>query len=81
MFNWSISWEESITDNEDKVQEGEELECSAVTNALGALAQPELEVQAQLDQVVNLTGYGFGVGGRSGHNILDDAKGGGLLSL
>ena len=35
MFYWGISWEELITNEEDEVQEVSELDCSAVTGALG----------------------------------------------
>ena len=35
VFNWGASWEGSIPNKEDEVQEGAELGCLAVTGALG----------------------------------------------
>ena len=50
-----------------------------MTSALGVIAQPEAEVEAQLDQVGNMTGFGVGFGGHRSQFGLDNAKGGGLL--
>ena len=64
MFDWGISWEDLIPNEEDEVQEGPELDCSAVTGALGVFIQPEAEGEAQLDQVRFMSGFGVGGGGR-----------------
>ena len=48
---------------------------------IGVLARPEAEVYFKLDQVRNMTGFGM-VGGFSfRHDVLDDAKGGGIVSI
>ena len=57
------------------------MDYSAVTCALGVLARPEIEVEAQLDQTGNMAGFGVRGCGRCGHDGLDDAEGGGLISL
>ena len=44
VFNWVISWERSLSNEEDKNQEVPELECSTVTSALGVFTLPEAEV-------------------------------------
>ena len=44
MFDWVISWEELILNEEDEVKEGPELDCSAVTGALGVFTRPYAEV-------------------------------------
>ena len=46
MFDWSISWEESTPNEEDEVQEGPELDCSAVTGTLGVFTRSQAEVKA-----------------------------------
>ena len=58
MFDWGIGWEESIEEN--KVHEGPELDCSAVSDAFGVFTRSGAEVEAQGDQVGNLTGVGVG---------------------
>ena len=67
VFNWVISWERSISNEEDENQEGPELECSTVTSALGVFTLPEAEV-SQLEQVGDMTGFGVGGGGSCGQN-------------
>ena len=52
-----------------------------MTGALGVITQPESELEARLDQVGDVSGFGFGGGGFRNHNGLDDSKGGGFLSL
>ena len=52
-----------------------------VIGTIGVLAQPEGKVEAQLYQVGDVTSFGVGGGGRHGHNGLNDAKGGSLLSF
>ena len=59
MLNCGIGWEDSITNEEDKFQEGPELEGSEVTGAIGVFIRPEAQLEYQLDQVINLTGFGF----------------------
>ena len=51
----------------------------AVAGALGVFTRPEAEVDAQLDQVGDLTGFGVGGDGRCGYGGVDNAKGGGLF--
>ena len=79
MFDWGVGWEESIPNEEDKFQEGPELDWLAVAGALGVFTRSEAEVDAQLDQVGNLTGFGVGGDGRCGYGGVDNAKGGGLF--
>ena len=43
---------------DDEFHEGPKLDCSAVTGLLGIFTEPETEVEAQLDQVGNLAGFG-----------------------
>ena len=52
-----------------------------MSGVLGVLTWPEAEVEAELDPVRDMTGFGVGDGGRRGHNGLDGSKGGGLLFL
>ena len=66
---------------EEEVQEGTELDCSAVTGALGVFTQPEAEVEAQLDQVGDMTGFGVGGGGCYVHDGMDNSKGGSFFSF
>ena len=79
IFDWGISWEESIPNEEDKIQEGMELNCLEVTGALGEFARPEAEVEAQLDQVGDMSGFRVGGGGCCSHDGVDNAKGGSLF--
>ena len=53
----------------------------AVTGAIGLFARPEAKVEAQLDQVGNMTGFWVGGGDCHGHDGLDDDKGDSLASL
>ena len=55
------------------------MDCLAVTGALGIFTQPEAEVEAQLDQVGNYTGFGVEGDGRSVHDGVDNAEGDGLF--
>ena len=48
---------------------------------LGVLSQYDTEVEAELDQVGNVTGFGFSVSCRCSHYIVDNAKEGGLRLL
>ena len=79
MFNWGVRWEESIPNKEDEVQEGLELSSLAATSALGVFTRTEAEVEDQLYQVRDMTGFGVGGDGRCGHNGVDNAEGGGLF--
>ena len=49
--------------------------------ALGVFAGPEAEVEAQLDQVRNVPGFGVKGGGSHGHNRLDNTQGSGFSPL
>ena len=53
-LNWGVGWEELVPDEEHESQEGPELECPAVACVLAVFAGPEAEVEAQLDQVINV---------------------------
>ena len=64
MFDWGIHWEKSIPNKEDEVHKSPELDCFAVTSALSVFARPEVEVGAQFNQVVNMTGFRVRGGGR-----------------
>ena len=79
VFDWGVGWEESILSEEEKVQEGPELGCLAVTGEFGVFAQPEAEVEAQLVQVGGMTGFSVGGGVRRGHDGFENAKEGGLF--
>ena len=46
IFDWGDSWEESIPNKEDEVQERPEVDCSTVAGALGVFKRPESEVEA-----------------------------------
>ena len=81
IFDWGISWEESIPNGEEKVQEGPECACLAVTSALDVFTQPEAEVEAQLDQVGDMSGFGVGGGGRCSHDRVDNVEGDGISRL
>ena len=50
-----------------------------MTSALVVFAQPEAEVEAQLDQVGDMKGFGVGGDVHRGHNGLDNSKGYSLL--
>ena len=58
VLNWGIGWEELVLHKEDEFHEGLELGCSTVAGALGVFAQSEAEVESQVNQVGNLTGFG-----------------------
>ena len=45
----------------------------ALTGALGVFKRPEEEVEAQLDQVGNISDFGVGGSGRCGHNKVDNS--------
>ena len=79
VFNLGVGCEESTPNTEYEVQERPELDCLAVTGAIGVFAQPEAELESQLDQVGNMMGFIFGGDGHRGHNGLDIADGDGLF--
>ena len=60
VLDWGVGWEESVPHEEDEVHEGLELDCSVVASALGVFALSEAEVEAQGDQIGDLTGFGIG---------------------
>ena len=55
------------------------MDCFAVTGALGVFIQPEAGVEAQLDQVGNMTGLGVRGGVGCGQDGANNAEGGGLF--
>ena len=65
--------------NEDKVQEEPELDCSAVNSELDVFTPPEVEVEFQLDQVGDTTGFGVGGDGRCNQDGGDNTEGGGFI--
>ena len=73
--DWSIDWEESIPNEEDKVQEGTKLDCSVVAGVLGVFVRPGAEIEARLDQVGDLPGFGVGGDGRCSHDGVDNSEG------
>ena len=50
-----------------------------MAGALGVFTQPEAEVEAQCDQVGDLTGFGVVGCGHCSHDGVENAKGGGLF--
>ena len=46
---WGVHGEDTVTNEEHKVQEGPELDCPEVVCALGVFSRSESEVEAQLD--------------------------------
>ena len=75
MLNGGIIWEESIPNEEEKVQYGKVLDCTGISWALGLITRHEEEVEEKLDQVGDMTGFGVSGGCRHGHNGLDNSKG------
>ena len=75
IFDGGTIWEESIPNEEDEVQEGLELDCLVVIGALGVFVQPEVDVESQLDQVGDMSGFGVGGGGHCGQNGVDNDEG------
>ena len=76
IFDWGICWVESIPNKEDRFQEVSKLDCLEMTSALDVFTQPEVEVEALLDQVSDISGFGVGGGGYCGHAGVDNTKGG-----
>ena len=69
LLYWGVSWEELIPQEEDKVNEATELDCSALVGALGFFERSEALVESQGEQVSNLVGFvigGEGCGGDDG---------------
>ena len=60
MINWGIHGEETVSNKEQKVHEGPELDFPAVACALIVFLGPEAEVEAKLDQVGYAVVLGFG---------------------
>ena len=73
--------EESITSKEYEIQEVLELECPEIFGVLSVIKISESEVEAKLDQVGKIIGFGFSGGFCCGHDGVDNAKEGGLVSL
>ena len=59
-----------VPDEEQKSQEGPELDCPAVPCALGLFAGPEAKIESRFGQVRNVPGIWVGVEGSYGHNGL-----------
>ena len=55
LLNGGVGWEELVPHKEDEVHEGMELDCYVVAGALGVFAQSEAEVEAQGEQIGDLT--------------------------
>ena len=49
IINVGIDWEELIPNQEEKVQEGTELDCPEMSCALGVIAKTEAEVETKLE--------------------------------
>ena len=81
VLNHGFRWEELVPNKEYKVQEGTELDYTAVACKIVILTQPEAEVETQLDQVGDVAGYGVGGQVSYGHNGLYNADWDGLLTL
>ena len=81
VLDGGVGWEESVPHEEDEVHEGLELDCSVVASALGVFALSEAEVEAQGDQIGDLTGFGIGGEGCCGDDGVDDADRDGLFSF
>ena len=81
LLDGGVGWEESVPQEEDKVHEGPELDCSLVAGALGVFTQSEAEVEAQGDQVGDLPSFGIGGEGCCGDDGVDDAEWDGLFSF
>ena len=60
VLDWDVGWEESVPHKEVKFREGTELDCFTVASTLGVFARSEAKVEAQGDQISNLTGLGVG---------------------
>ena len=73
MLTRGVGWEELVPYKEQKFWEGPELDCPAVSRALGVLTGTEAEVESQLDQVGNVAGFWVRGRGSHGHDGLDDA--------
>ena len=80
-LNRGVGWEELVPKEEHEFQEGPELDCPVVAHAIDVFTWPEADIEAQLYQVGDAVG--FWVGGRDSlsHDGLDDANGGGILTL
>ena len=81
VLDWGVHGEETVPEKEQEVKEGPEQACSEVACALGVFAGPGEEVEAQLDQVDDVVGFGVGGGGCHDHNGVDDSQGDGFLPL
>ena len=56
MLSRSVPGEEEVPDEEHEVHEGLELDCPAVVGALRVFAGPEVEVEADGDQIGDVVG-------------------------
>ena len=62
VLDWGVHGENTVPDEEHKVQEGPELDCPAVAGALRVFTGLEAEVESNGDQVSNMVGSGVGGG-------------------
>ena len=81
LLNWVVGWDELVPNKDLTFQEGKKLGCSVVALSLGVLAGPEAGIESQLVQGEDVAGFGVEGRGSCGHDRMDDAKGGGLLTL
>ena len=81
LLDGGVDWEELVPHKEDKAHEGPELDCSPVAGALGVFVRSEAEVEAQGDQVGDLTVFGVGGEGCYGNDGVDDAEWDSLFSF
>ena len=73
--------EDTDPNEEHEVQEGPEMDCLSVAYALGVFEGPEVEVEAQFDQVSNVVGLMIRGGGCHGYNGVNDSQGDGLFLI
>ena len=75
VLDYGVQGEDTDPDEEQELQEGPELDCPAVAFALGVFTGHEAEVEAQLDQVGDVVGFGVRSGGSCIHNGLEMPRG------
>ena len=76
-----VRGDEMVPDEEHEFREGLEVDCPVEACAFGVFAEPEAEVEYQLDQVGNVPGLWVGGGGSCSHDGMDNAQGGGFFPL
>ena len=73
MLVGSVPGVEEVTNEEHEVHEGSELDRPAVAGALCVFTGPEEELEANGDQVGNVTGSSVGGGSCSGNDGVHDS--------